>query len=59
MSYLSAILAAFVILSCPPGTFIRPARTPVISIMFAGILGALYFQELHAKIVAGGPYLLV
>ena len=39
--------------------FIQPARTPVTSVVFAGILGALYFQELHAKMVAGGSYLLV
>ena len=39
--------------------FIEPARTPVTSVVFAGILGALYFQELHAKMVAGGSYLLV
>ena len=38
--------------------FIEPARTPVTSVVFAGILGALYFQELHAKMVAGGHYLL-
>ena len=40
------------------GRFIEPARTPVTSVVFAGILGALYFQELHAKMVAGGHYLL-